>query len=77
MKKEFLLNMLDLRQYTDNNAFVVWGDVDAAYIKSEIVDGNEVWKVYASDGTELAATDSREFAFVIARQGDLEPKSVH
>lgn len=46
---------------------------DVVFIKNE----NLVWKVFSSDGTQLAATDSRAFAFILARQYNLTPQSVH
>ena len=30
-----------------------------------------------ADGERIAATDDREFAFIVAKQNDLEPYSVH
>lgn len=55
----------------------VWDDDDVAFIKNGIHEGKEMWLIYASDGTKIAATDDRDFAFVMARQNDLLPKSVH
>ncbi len=55
----------------------VWDDDDVAFIKNGLHDGKEMWLIYASDGTKIAATDDRDFAFVMARQNDLMPKSVH
>lgn len=55
----------------------VWDDDGVAFIKNGLHDGKEMWLIYASDGTKIAATDDRDFAFVMARQNDLMPKSVH
>ena len=55
----------------------VWDDNGVAFIKNGLHDGKEMWLIYASDGTKIAATDDRDFAFVMARQNDLMPKSVH
>ena len=55
----------------------VWDDDGVAFIKHGLHDGKEMWLIYASDGTKIAATDDRDFAFVMARQNDLMPKSVH
>ncbi|MCX4348686.1 MAG: DUF1150 family protein [Alphaproteobacteria bacterium] len=55
----------------------VWDDDDVAFIKNGVHDGKEMWLIYASDGTKIAATDDRDFAFIMARQNDLMPKSVH
>lgn len=54
-----------------------WNDEDVAFIKNGMHDGKEMWLIYASNGTKIAATDDRDFAFVMAKQNDLEPKSVH
>ncbi len=54
-----------------------WNDEDVAFIKSDIKDGKEMWLICAADGTKIAATDDREFAFVMAKQNDLKPTSVH
>ena len=49
----------------------------AGMTKSGVHDGKEMWLIYAADGTKIAATDDRDFAFVMAKQNDLCPKSVH
>ncbi len=54
-----------------------WNDEDVAFIKSDIRDGKEMWFICAADGTKLAATDNRDFAFIMAKQNDLKPTSVH
>ncbi len=58
-------------------ALINWDDQEVVFVKGEEVAGTEIWRVYAADGTQLATTDSRDAAFVLARQNDLEPKSVH
>ena len=50
---------------------------DVAFVKSDKIENGEIWRVYTADGTPLAIADSRDFAFVLARQNDLEPQSVH
>ena len=54
-----------------------WDDENVAFIKPDMCDGLRMWGIYGADGTKLAAADNRAFAFVMARQNDLEPKSVH
>lgn len=54
-----------------------WDDENAAFIKHDMYDGRMMWSIYAADGERIAATDNREFAFIVARQNDLEPVSVH
>lgn len=58
-------------------ALLNWDDQEVAFVKSDKQDGGEIWRVYTADGTPLAVADSRDFAFVLARQIDLEPQSVH
>ena len=53
------------------------GETNIAFIKSDGNKSNNVWEIYGADGTKLAATDNRECAFMVARQNDLEPQSVH
>ena len=50
---------------------------EVAFIRPEIQDGENMWSIYDADGTKLAITDDREFAFVMARQNNLTPQSVH
>lgn len=54
-----------------------WNDEDVAFIKSDILDGKKMWLICSADGRKLAATDDREFAFIMAKQNDLKPISVH
>ncbi len=54
-----------------------WDDEGVAFIKNGTHDGKEMWLIYSADGKKIAATDDREFAFVMAKQNDLTPKSVH
>lgn len=54
-----------------------WNDDDVAFIKNDVMDGKEMWLICAADGTKLAATDNRDFAFIMAKQNDLKPTSVH
>ncbi len=63
-----------LRFYDD---LLHWHDEKVAFIKHDIYEGKSVWMVYNAKGEKIAATDSRDFAFVVARQNDLEPQSAH
>ena len=36
-----------------------------------------MWLIYAADGTKLATTDNRDYAFIVAKQNNLTPRSVH
>jgi len=50
---------------------------DVAYIKRVVDDGTEVFAVHAADGTRIAVLANRDLAFVVVRQNDMEPVSVH
>lgn len=46
--------------------------------KEAVVDEDKMlYSVHAADGTPLAIVDSRDLAFVSARQYEMEPVSVH
>ena len=60
-----------------SRAFLALGSMNVAYIKPVTVDGLPAYAVHAADGQELAVFGDREIAFVVARQNDLEPVSVH
>jgi len=50
---------------------------DVAYIKRIVDDGNEGFAVHAADGTRIAVLANRDLAFLMVRQNDMEPVSVH
>lgn len=54
-----------------------WDDDDVAFIKNNISNGKETWQVYSSDGIQIAATNDRTAAFIIARHNEFTPYSVH
>ncbi len=54
-----------------------WGIEDVAYVKAVEYDGEEVYGIFAADGTELTTVESRDEAFVTIRQNELEALSVH
>ena len=58
-------------------ALLMWNDKDVAFIKYDSEDGKNLWSVYAFDGTKLASTDNRDYAFIVAKQNNLQPQSVH
>lgn len=55
----------------------LWGKENIAFIKHDYYEGKYMWMIYDADGERIAATDNREYAFIVARQNDLEPFSVH
>jgi hypothetical protein len=50
---------------------------DVAYVKRIVDDGTESFAVHAADGTRIAVLANRDLAFVVVRQNDMEPVSVH
>lgn len=54
-----------------------WNDEQTAFIKNDFHDGNKMWLIYSANGTKIAATDDRDFAFIMAKQNNLNPCSVH
>lgn len=55
----------------------MWDDEYTAFIKFYSFEGKDKWIVYTSDGTKIAEVDSREQAFIVARQNDFQPCSAH
>ena len=74
MSQKREINEAESLFYTD---LPQWYDEKAAFVKHDIYEGRPVWMVYDADGEKIAATDDREFAFIVARQNDLVPHSVH
>ncbi|HEX9647091.1 MAG TPA: DUF1150 family protein [Alphaproteobacteria bacterium] len=48
-----------------------------AYVRPAVVDGVACYALHRADGGAIAVAETREVAFVLARQHDLEPVSVH
>lgn len=54
-----------------------WHDDKAAFIKHDLFEGKLMWMIYDAEGERIAATDDRDFAFIVAKQNDLTPYSAH
>lgn len=54
-----------------------WNDSNVAFIKHDFYEGRPMWLICGADGEKIAATDNREYAFIVAKQNDLTPCSVH
>ena len=50
---------------------------DVAYVKAVADDATGAFAVHAADGTRIAVLANRDLAFVMVRQNDMEPVSVH
>ena len=55
----------------------VLGVRDVAYVRPVRADGKSAFAIHAADGTEMAVVASRELAFAVIRQNDMEAVSVH
>ena len=65
-----------MRQMTTNDLAML-GMQDVAYVKPVVVEGNPSYAVHAADGTQMALIASRDLAFAVVRQNEMEPVSVH
>lgn len=57
--------------------FAALGVPDMAYVKAATVDGKRAYAVHAADGTPLTFAQSRDEAFAVCIQNDLEPVNAH
>lgn len=48
-----------------------------AYIRADLLDGENVWSIFDAEGEKLGHANSREMAMAVALQNDLTPFSVH
>ena len=55
----------------------LWNDDKSAFIKRGEYNGKSMWLICDCEGQKIAATDNRDFAFIVAKQNDLNPYSVH
>jgi hypothetical protein len=73
MKMQFIAG---IRQLTARELGVLGMD-DVAYVKPIVLDGADKFAVHAADGTQIAVLATRDLAFAVVRQNDMEPVSVH
>lgn len=78
-RKDKMLNKINLKELAPDvlEEMSQWNDENIAFIKHDLFEGKYMWMIYGADGERIAATDDRDFAFIVARQNDLEPLSVH
>lgn len=50
---------------------------DAAYVKPVVDEGKPAYAIHAADGQALALAPSRDLAFALIRQNELEPTDAH
>lgn len=65
----------------DDRRIVYVKEVDVAdlpeEVQAEVGDRDHLYAVHDSDGQQLALVADRHMAFVLARQNDLDPVTVH
>ena len=54
-----------------------WGIEDVAYVRPISQNGEDIYGIFAADGTELATVENRDAAIITVRQNELEPLSAH
>jgi len=54
-----------------------WGIENVAYVRAISQNGENLYGIFAADGTELATVESRDAAIITVRQNELEPLSAH
>ena len=70
-------DMDDFEELDDFDEMCFGDERRVAFIKQDVCDGKDMWVIYGADGVKIAATDNRDFAFLVARQNDFTPYSVH
>lgn len=72
---------VDLRSLGGESRIVYVRPVDVAELPAEVqseIEGlDQLYAVHAPDGERLALVADRELAFVLARQNDFSPVTVH
>ncbi|HVC56625.1 MAG TPA: DUF1150 family protein [Stellaceae bacterium] len=68
--------MAGLRQLSAQELGLL-GMHDVAYVKAVIDDGVAQYAVHAADGAQITVLATRDLAFAVVRQNDMEPVSVH
>lgn len=70
------MSSLERMQMTTQELAVL-GMQNTAYVSPVEEDGKPAFAICAADGTRMAVAASRELAFAVIRQNDMEPASVH
>jgi hypothetical protein len=71
MKTDF-----DIRKMSPE-ALAMLGAPNLAYVRPVNVDGQSLFGIFAANGQQIGLSPDREGAFVVIRQNDMEPLSVH
>ena len=70
------MNTVDRMSMTSQELAVL-GMQNVAYVKPIEAEGKPAYAICAADGTQMALAASRDLAFAVIRQNDMEPASVH
>jgi hypothetical protein len=68
--------LLDLRTLSEVG-FAAYGVGQIAYVKTVINDGQPASAIHDADGRQLAVVETRDLAFAVIRQNDIEGLSAH
>ncbi|MBE6452664.1 MAG: DUF1150 family protein [Alphaproteobacteria bacterium] len=68
------INKIDLVRKPE---WQLWKDENLVFVKSNLCDGKTMWYVYDANGEQIASTETKEFAFWVAKQNNLEPCCVN
>jgi len=72
------MQTIEQMRHMTANDLAMLGMQDIAYVKPVAVDGGGTgYAIHAADGTQMALTASRDLAFAVVRQNEMEPVSVH
>ena len=69
-------NSEDVRRMSQGDLMAL-GVSDLAYVRPVRIEGQNLFAVYAADGTQLTVLPSHELAVATIRRNDLEPVSIH
>jgi len=58
-------------------ALAAWGNTDTAYVRPVVHQGEQAYSICSADGNVLAIAATREAAFGLIRQNELEPVDAH
>ncbi len=71
-----MTNVESIRQISQQDLMAL-GVSDFAYVKPITVEGQNLFAVYAADGTQVTVLPTREVAIATILRHDLEPVSIH
>ncbi len=70
-------NAADVLKSLSHQDFLSFGVQNVAYVKPVMIDGEVSYAIHAADGTPLSVMESKEEAYSMIRQNDLDAVVVH